>query len=190
MENESHDGLRKRAVAHYRSTEKLWLPRFDFLETRGYRLRPRYRPGWVPSWKPSEWPDHFEDGITAYVRNKILLSLSRSNLDTQGKTTLDAERISDHQLVFLKYVTKPSPEIEIGRFLSSPEMHQDPRNHAVPLLDVLEDLRDPQHAVIVLPLLRQINKPSFASVKECLDFIGQTLEVSECPPSQQVLHCD
>lgn len=31
-------------------TEKEWRDRSEFLEARGYQLRPRFRKGWKPSW--------------------------------------------------------------------------------------------------------------------------------------------
>ena len=31
-------------------SEQKWKERGPFLESRGYRLRPRYRAGWKPSW--------------------------------------------------------------------------------------------------------------------------------------------
>ena len=30
--------------------EKWWRRRYEYLEKRGYRLRPRYEPNWKPSW--------------------------------------------------------------------------------------------------------------------------------------------
>jgi hypothetical protein len=49
-------------------SELLWRDRYQVLENRGYRLRPRYRPDWVPSWKQSG-KDFFtvEDGQPTLV---------------------------------------------------------------------------------------------------------------------------
>ena len=63
-------------------------------------------------------------------------------------------------------------------FLSTNKLKNDPRNYAVPLLDVLEDPTDPKNAYLVLPLLRTIIEPPPASVRECIDFMEQTLDVS------------
>ena len=32
------------------ANEVRWRDKQQFLERRGYMLRPRYRPGWIPSW--------------------------------------------------------------------------------------------------------------------------------------------
>lgn len=88
---------------------------------------------------------------------------------------LDAKRISDGTPVFLKAVSKASPEVGIGRYLS---LRNDPRNHAVPILDSLDDPVDPEQVILVMPVLRQIDQPLPASIRECADFLEQTLEVS------------
>src|SRR5258707_12879699 len=51
--------------------EKKWRHRQVFLESKGYRLRPRLRPGWIPSWTAvGGQPHDFEDSIQLPVRNK------------------------------------------------------------------------------------------------------------------------
>lgn len=88
--------------------------------------------------------------------------LQRANL-------LDAVRISDGRVVVLKYVPRSTPEIELGRHLASEELKSDPNNHAIPLLDVLEDEADPENAILVFPLLRRLDAPPVRSVREALD---------------------
>ena len=39
-----------RLAAQLYDYEIAWRNKQQYLETRGYMLRPRYRPGWVPSW--------------------------------------------------------------------------------------------------------------------------------------------
>jgi hypothetical protein len=39
-------------------SETWWMEQYDFLESRGYRLRPRYRPGWTPSWRTNGKPKY------------------------------------------------------------------------------------------------------------------------------------
>lgn len=70
-----------------------------------------------------------------------------------------------------------SPELEIGLLLKSDKLRHDPRNHAIPLLDILKDDSDPEHSILVFPLLRRLDAPRLASVREAVDFVGQTLEV-------------
>lgn len=96
---------------------------------------------------------------------------------SQRPSFLDATRVSDGQTVWLKHVTKTTPEIEIGRYLASNDLSTDPTNHCVPLLDVLQDPRDTEHVILVFPLLRRIDSPLFGSIRECVDFVNQTLEV-------------
>lgn len=50
------------------SLEKWWRDRAVFLESRGYRLRPRFMPGWKPSWKGRDLDPFFcEDGLRHLV---------------------------------------------------------------------------------------------------------------------------
>lgn len=97
---------------------------------------------------------------------------------TQRRNLLDAVRVADGKTVVLKYVPRSTPEIEIGKYLASEELKNDPHNHAVPLLDVLEDENDPENAILVFPLLRRLDSPPVRSVREALDFVQQSLEVS------------
>lgn len=55
---------------HY-DEEKPWIARYDFLESRGYILRPRYRPGWVAPWKPTDKFDSMEEAIFPRVSATI-----------------------------------------------------------------------------------------------------------------------
>ncbi|KAG8893787.1 hypothetical protein FRB99_001706 [Tulasnella sp. 403] len=141
--------------------EQVWARRFEYLKSCGYLLRPRYRPGWVASWvqNPEIPAVEAEDGILPL-----------------GDITLDATRISDGEMVFLKRVPKESPEIEIGRFLSSEGIKNDRRNHSAPLLDILEDNDGPEYVILVLPMLRRVDMPPPASVRELVDLVHQTLE--------------
>ena len=91
---------------------------------------------------------------------------------------LDAKRLVDDMPVFLKVVLNSSPELEIGAYMSSPGLRNDSRNHCVPYLDVFPDPLSSAHSIIVLPLLHAIDQPLPESIRECVDFIEQTLEVS------------
>lgn len=90
---------------------------------------------------------------------------------------LDAQRLSDGKFVFLKNVLKDSPEVEISRYLQSNGLDKDPHNHAAPVLEYLQNPDEPDHFILVFPLLRSVNSPGFLSVREALDYISQTLEV-------------
>lgn len=143
------------------ASEHIWVAKFQFLKDNGYLLRPRYRPDWVPPWtlKPGASRLTYESGILP----------SRPEL-------LDAERISDKKVVMLKIAPKDSPEIEIGEYLSSEELQRDPRNHSLRLLEVLRDPSDAKNVILVLPLVRRVDEPPPASVRECCDIIEQTLQ--------------
>jgi hypothetical protein len=84
---------------------------------------------------------------------------------------MDATRISDGAYVTLKSI-KPSIhpyEAEIGTYLSSEPLASDPKNHCVPIYEVLEvpDVEDT--ILLVMPLLR--------TVGESVDFFQQIFEV-------------
>lgn len=99
-------------------------------------------------------------------------------MSTKHSKRLDANRVSDGKLVFLKLIPKSSPEIEIGRLLASPSLQADPRNHCVPILDILDDPILEDGAILVLPLLRQIDRPPPTTIQEFIALIDQTLGVN------------
>ncbi|KAI9063469.1 hypothetical protein FKP32DRAFT_720804 [Trametes sanguinea] len=66
----------------------------------------------------------------------------------------------------------------MATFLSYPELRQDPRNHRVPILDVLRDPDDAPVSYLAMPFLRNLDNPDFASIDELLDCAEQLLEVS------------
>lgn len=117
------------------------------------------------------------------------LSLSGTHLQSrryQSDQTLDAVRVSDSQVVILKVieVLLAPHEVEIAKFLSSEDLRNDKRNHSVPLHDSFPDPLDPEHySIVVLPLLMRVEIVPFASVRECADYVHQTLEVSKQIPS-------
>jgi hypothetical protein len=91
---------------------------YEFLLSRGYKLRPRYNPEWVPSWGPKRNPISHEcdDFLASYNTN-----------------ALDALCIKDNQKVVLKRVN--GKELKIFRHLDA--LRSDARNHTIPLLDVI-----------------------------------------------------
>ncbi|KAG9027082.1 hypothetical protein FS837_004389 [Tulasnella sp. UAMH 9824] len=103
---------------------------------------------------------------------------------------MDAQRLSDGKTVFLKYTRKDSPEIAIGEYFSSEPLRTDPRNHCLPLLEVLKNEEDPEYVILVIPWLRRIDSPEPASVRECVDFVQQTLEGLVFMHEHKVAHRD
>jgi hypothetical protein len=68
------------------TSEIWWMEQYDFLESRGYRLRPRYRPGWIPSWHTNGKPNYLcEDSAFSLVGRSHLhhvMSLTNYRLHT------------------------------------------------------------------------------------------------------------
>lgn len=90
---------------------------------------------------------------------------------------VDATRMSDNKLVYIKRVTTGDKESSIACMLSSESLRNDSRNHSVPILDVFVDDEDPGLSYLVMPFLRYFNSPEFQTVGEVVDFVGQVLEV-------------
>ncbi|KAI0350534.1 kinase-like protein [Trametes cingulata] len=150
------------AFAVLTNEERYWRDRQEFLESRGYMLRPRYKPDWVPSWRGKAAYAWFraEDAKPLPYRTSVI----------------DATRMSDGRIVYLKRVRRDSQELQILSFLSSEELRRDPRNHCVPLLDVLQDPSDPDTSFMVMPFLRYIDSPPFELVEDVLECLDQILE--------------
>ena len=85
--------------------------------------------------------------------------------------------MSDQSLVMLKQVKKHmNPyEVELTQYVTSVS---DPRNHCVPLLDVLPVPDDPDTTILVMPLLRECDSPAWDTLGEAISFLRQVFEVS------------
>ncbi|KAJ3480768.1 hypothetical protein NLI96_g8119 [Meripilus lineatus] len=142
--------LQKVKSYDFRALEKdevFWMEHQQWLEEKGYMLRPRYRPGWVPSWDINKRgrPYDAEDGIS-----------------TWHPYVLDATRISDNTMVMMKRMKDPV-ENEIGMYFSTEPLASHPHNHCVPVYDVLR-VTDLDNVVIaIMPLLRPFDDPWFES---------------------------
>ncbi|KAI0057002.1 hypothetical protein BV25DRAFT_1831644 [Artomyces pyxidatus] len=138
-----------------------WRDRQVFLESKGYLLRPRLRPGWIPSWLSNgkRWY-RCQDGILSPVREHLI----------------DATRLSDGKLVYIKRVATGDLESSIALTLSSETLRRDPTNHAVPIIDHFPDSEDRDVSYIVMPFLALMDYPEFQYVGEILDFGEQILE--------------
>lgn len=86
----------------------------------------------------------------------------------------------------LKAVTYDSGELAFSKHFSSGELREDPKNHSVPLLDVVYIPEDswweadgyPLNVVMVMPLLHPIDTPPFHCRLEVIEAFRQLLEVS------------
>jgi hypothetical protein len=106
----------------------------------------------------------------------------------QQGNVIDATRAADGSFVMLKQV-KPSwhpDEVDIGRMFSSEPLASDPRNHCVPIYDVLQVPDDDELILLVMPLLHEHSGDElpFDTIGEAVEFIRQIFEVwSICVPS-------
>jgi hypothetical protein len=108
-------------------------------------------------------------------------------MSTQGLDVLDAVRISDSQKVVLKKVSTASYEIPIAQLLSSPALRNDPRNHTVPVLDVIPLPADDDWALLVMPALLEFQKLPFRRVGEFCEAALQYLQVCFAPPNKRAI---
>ncbi|KAF9818792.1 hypothetical protein IEO21_02572 [Rhodonia placenta] len=155
--------------------ELRWQERQPFLQSKGYALRPRYRPGWVPSWRGTgKYPSFCEDGI-------LLPGL---------RHLIDATRISDGELVYIKRVGTGDNESKIAAMLSTETLRRDPRNHSVPILDIFQDSDDQAISYMVMPFLRLTDRPEFEIVEDVVNFVDQMLEGLIFMHEQGVAHRD
>ena len=92
---------------------------------------------------------------------------------------MDATRRRDRKCVMLKkvYPDEGPHELEITQLFSSQELARDPRNHCVPLLDIIEIPQNGQK-LMVMPFLRPFNDPRFQTFGEFVAFFTQICEVS------------
>jgi hypothetical protein len=93
---------------------------------------------------------------------------------------IDATRLQDGKFVVLKLIQKSVHpyEAEIGNFLSSESLAFDPRNHCVPILEILHIPDDEEQLFLVMPLLREHDDPRFDTIGEVVEFFQQILVVS------------
>lgn len=157
------------------STELLWRNHYQFLKDHGYTLRPRYHPDWVASWLDSakDWTT-CEDGIPI----------------TTGQV-LDAIR-ADGSVVILKRInlSRFPDEITIGKHLSSEPLASNPRNHCVPILDVVDPMEGSDTAFIVMPFLLEAEFAPFETIGEAVEFLRQIFEGLEFMHENNVVHGD
>ena len=75
-------------------------------------------------------------------------------------------------------VRRGQQESKIAQMFSSPEVRGDPRNHYVPLLEILELPDTLDQKLIVMPFLRPFDDPCFRTYGEFVAFFIQICEVS------------
>ena len=94
---------------------------------------------------------------------------------------MDATRLSDGETVILKKFsrTRDPYEKEITVFLSSEPAKSHPKNHSIPLYEVL-DVPGNDVSILVTPVLSLFNDPRFETVGEVLECFRQVFEVFRC----------
>ncbi|KAJ7455661.1 hypothetical protein B0H11DRAFT_2161022 [Mycena galericulata] len=137
--------------------EEYWFQRRGFLENVGYRLRPKFHPDFAANELP---------GLSAHA-------LREYEATHTHRTIMDARRVSDGIQVMLKSIsTSIHPhEVEIAGLLSSPPHLNNPRNHSVPILEVLRDPFDTDKQLIVMPLCVRFDEPRFDTVGEGIEYL-------------------
>ncbi|KAG5352746.1 hypothetical protein C0989_000685 [Termitomyces sp. Mn162] len=144
------------------STETFWRDHYDFLKAHGYTLRDRYHPDWVPSWEknPSKKWLHCEDGL--YIEHGQVLDATRD----------------DGSLVVLKEIKTNTNkyEIPVSKFFSFGALATHPKNHCVPVIEVIDPPEGSQSAFIVMPYLLNTHHPPFQTIGEVVDFFRQIFE--------------
>lgn len=106
--------------------------------------------------------------------------LNRSHLLDAPQVDLVDAYTEDGKRVVIKEVGRNDEESRIARMLGSEPLQDDPRNHSVPILEVIDDSANPTKSYLVMPLLRAADDPPFDHVKEIVDFVDQMLEVCPC----------
>jgi len=145
-------------------SEYFWVDHQPFLLSRGYKLRPRYDPKWIPTWK--------QPG-----KKNLLPGLCEDGKSILKGGILDAIRVNDGVKVVLKRVPAPSDELSIASYLSSAKMRSDPRNHTVPIIDIVNLLDDRANVLLVMPYLRIFDTPPFHCRGEVVEALRQFLQV-------------
>ncbi|TFK74308.1 kinase-like protein [Pluteus cervinus] len=174
---EPDDRLRKaqQAAAALEESEYFWRDRAVWLEAQGYKLRPRYQPGWEPV-IPLDG-----DGLL----DENLGSLARASI-------VDAIRVKDGKRVLLKRVDRSEwrHELETSRLFSTEPLASDPRNHCIPLEDVISPPDEPDLKFIVFPFLQQLVALPFDTIGEIVDFLRQVFTGLQFMHHHHVAHRD
>ncbi|KAF7422584.1 hypothetical protein PC9H_010740 [Pleurotus ostreatus] len=158
------------------ASEVFWRNHYDWLLSKGYLLRSRYRPDWKPSWEGTR---------------KSWLAL-RLDQYFQHPSVLDAERLSNGELLGLKRVKKSLHpyEAQIAQFFCSGSVATNSANHCVPIYDVLQVPDDDDAIILVMPLLREHYSPAFDTIGEAIEFFRQIFEGLQFMHRNHVAHRD
>lgn len=118
-------------------------------------------------------------GITSEY-TVILPSLRYIIETTQKYRCMDARRTSDSQVVALKRIKSSSDEARISKMFSSQKHAENPANHCIPLLDVLQ-VPESDEVVLVMPWMCPVNDPPFRTIGGVSQFFQEILQVTVLP---------
>jgi hypothetical protein len=90
---------------------------------------------------------------------------------------MGGHKVADGTLVAVKYLYRRPVEQRLLAELAS-EQFEDPRNHCVPILDIIPIPNRGGEALIVMPLLQVHHMPPFEILDDFIEFAAQLLEVS------------
>lgn len=90
---------------------------------------------------------------------------------------LDAVRTKDNTKVVLRITRSDTDELSLAKRLCDPTLLQNPRNHTVPILDIIPIPDDDEKRVfIVMPMLRNFYSLPFHCRSEFVEALRQLLE--------------
>ncbi|KAI0041531.1 hypothetical protein FA95DRAFT_1548641 [Auriscalpium vulgare] len=152
--------------------EKWWVKHREWLQESGYTLRRRYQADWTPSWKPGQFYPFHEDGLTTHV--------------------MDGTRSSDGLHIAIKQipVNDASDKVAVYQRMTSEPISSDPRNRTAPLLDILHVPDGSGMRLLVMPLLRPLDKPEFETFGETIAFFTQIFEAIQLMHEHRIAHRD
>ena len=92
---------------------------------------------------------------------------------------MDATRTSDGKVVTLKHIKRGDHpyEADIALYFSSPALVAHPANHCVHVDEVFPLDSEDDTMIMVMPLLRPYNDPSFDTIGEAVECFRQLFEV-------------
>ncbi|EKM54749.1 uncharacterized protein PHACADRAFT_258793 [Phanerochaete carnosa HHB-10118-sp] len=170
-------GPRQLAAPHgLRPHDVFWREHCEWLREKGYELRPRYKPGWSPS-----------------SSSQTTKTLERDFDEDRAMPgdILDATRISDGRAVVLRKVSRhaDTQKLEVHQYLATWPLVSHPKNHSVPILDILRVPGEHKTVrILVMPLLQPFHVPAMQTVGEAVDFLGQVFEGLQFMHSCNIAH--
>ncbi|KAG6843711.1 hypothetical protein H0H87_001399 [Tephrocybe sp. NHM501043] len=168
--------IRDHFVGRLSAEEQVWANRSSYLLSKGYRLRPRYMPRWTPSWLSGD------DIDIEYFRYEDALTPTKADV-------LDAIR-DDGCKVVLKCVERKSEEFRIALYVNSPRVRSDPKNHCVPVFDVLDIPEEHTKALLVMPQLIHFALLPYRRVVEVAEAMYQYIEGLDFLHQLGIIHGD